>query len=49
MQLSEAGQLAGEEAAKSEFAAIDWLRPWFAQFAARGQPSDRVVQRVSAE
>jgi hypothetical protein len=37
MLSSEAGQLAADEAAKSEFAAIDWSMPWFAQFAARGR------------
>jgi hypothetical protein len=37
MQSSEAGPLAVDETAKSEFAAIDWSMPWFAQFAARGQ------------
>jgi hypothetical protein len=37
MLSSEAGQLADEPSARSEFAAIDWSKPWFAQFAARGQ------------
>jgi len=37
MRVSGAAQLAAQEAAKSDFAAVDWSMPWFAQFAARGE------------